>query len=249
MATEGVTESRRRGKGWSEAEEVCLIQEVVQREQLLFGEIKGSGVKSIHRQRTDGWQSITDILNTRHINAKREAIEVKKKYFNLKQRAKSKIDGLKRSMATTGGGPPLPALSNADEVLCQSLEGRPGIHGLEHGIDTDVIHDGDVAAAAPEGLQGEAHHIDEQDIPAKDKKTGRKRKRTQAEATYDNTIQDTERIKLEQRKLKLEIEVLEKNQKKLDIEIQMLQRKSVYYQLKMNAEFGVSLVESCPTEE
>ncbi|XP_048242439.1 uncharacterized protein LOC124124876 [Haliotis rufescens] len=197
------------------------------------------------------FQIISLLLYTfrRHINAKREAIEVKKKYFNLKQRAKSKIDGLKRSMATTGGGPPLPALSNADEVLCQSLEGRPGIHGLEHGIGTDVIHDGDVAAAAPEGLQGEAHHIDEQDIPAEDKKTGRKRKRTQAEATHDNTIQDTERIKLEQRKLKLEIEVLEKNQKKLDIEIQVLQRKSVYYQLKMNAEFGVSLVESCPTEE
>ncbi|XP_071095154.1 uncharacterized protein [Haliotis cracherodii] len=152
MATEGVTESRRLGKGWSEAEEVCLIQEVVQREQLLFGEIKGSLVKSIHRQRTDGWKSITDILNTRHINAKREALEVKKKYFNLKQRAKCKIDGRKRSMATTGGGLPLPALSNADEVLSQSLEGRPGIHGLEHGIDTDVIHEtGNVAAAAPEG--------------------------------------------------------------------------------------------------
>ncbi|XP_048256884.1 uncharacterized protein LOC124137515 [Haliotis rufescens] len=67
-------------------------------------------------------------------------------------------------MATTGGGPPLPALSNADEVLSQSLEGRPGIHGLEHGIDTDVIHDGDVAAAAPEGLQGEAQHIGHVDV-------------------------------------------------------------------------------------
>ncbi|XP_067651875.1 uncharacterized protein [Haliotis asinina] len=169
MATEGVPELKKRGKGWSEAEEVCLIQEVLQRERTLFGDI--------HRQRSDGWQEVTNTLNARHINAKRKTVEVKKKYFNLKQRAKARIDGLKRSMSVTGGGPPPPQLTSADEALSQSLEGRPGIHGLDHGIDTDEI------------------------------KKSRKQRRKQAEATYENTIEDTKRIKLEQEMLELEIQM------------------------------------------
>ncbi|XP_067659157.1 uncharacterized protein [Haliotis asinina] len=253
MATEGVSDLKKRGKGWSEAEEICLIQEVLQRERTLFGDIKGCGAKSIHRQRSDGWQEVTNTLNARHINAKRETVEVKKKYFNLKQRAKARIDGLKRSMSVTGGGPPPPTLTSADEALSQSLEGRPGIHGLDHGIDTDDAHaTGEETGTAVQGLVGEETQ-DERAVPQQESnsdeiKKSRKQRRNQAEATYENTIEDTKRIKLEQRKLELEIQMLEKNQKKLDSEIQLLHVKSVYYQLKMNAEFGVSL-EHCDTEE
>ncbi|XP_046571010.1 myb/SANT-like DNA-binding domain-containing protein 4 [Haliotis rubra] len=253
MATEGVPELKKRGKGWSEAEEVCLIQEVLQREKTLFGDMKGCGVKSIHRQRTDGWQEITDTLNARHINAKRETLEVKKKYFNLKQRAKAKIDGLKRSMAVTGGGPPPPALTSADEVLSQSLEGRPGIHGLDHGIDTDDAYacadETDTAAEGPVGEEPQGERaVPQQENDSDVIKKSRKQRRNQAEATYHNTIEDTKRIKLEQKKLQMEIEMLAKNQKKLDSEIQLLHVRSIYYQLKMNAEFGVSL-ENWKTEE
>ncbi|XP_067679585.1 uncharacterized protein [Haliotis asinina] len=192
IATEGVPELKKRGKGWSEAEEVCLIQEVLQRERTLFGDIKGYGAKSIHRQRSDGWQEVTNTLNARHINAKRETVEVKKKYFNLKQRAKARIDGLKRSMSVTGGGPPPPPpLTSADEALSQSLEGRPGIHGLDHGIDTDDAH------ATSEETGTAVEEI----------KKKRKQRRNQAEATYENTIEDTKRIKLEQKKLELEIQM------------------------------------------
>ena len=51
-------------KSWEEKDDICLIKEVLEREHLLFGEIKGSGGKSIQRKRQDAWQDVTDILNS-----------------------------------------------------------------------------------------------------------------------------------------------------------------------------------------
>ena len=45
-------------------EDTALIIEVLEREHILFDEIKGSGVKSIQRKRQDSWQDVTDILNS-----------------------------------------------------------------------------------------------------------------------------------------------------------------------------------------
>nr|XP_022292720.1 uncharacterized protein LOC111103621 [Crassostrea virginica] len=62
------------------------------------------------------------------------------KFFNLKQRAKDKIDQIRRSAKKTGGGPPeVPPLSPSEEVLIQSLEGRPITCSVSGGIDTDDI--------------------------------------------------------------------------------------------------------------
>lgn len=51
--------------------------------------------------------------------------------------AKAKIDAMRRSRYKTGGGPAPPSLTPAEETMAQSLEGRPGIHGIDGGIDTD----------------------------------------------------------------------------------------------------------------
>ena len=52
--------------------------------------------------------------------------------------AKDKIDQIRRSAKKTGGGPPeVPPLSPSEEVLIQSLEGRPITCGVSGGIDTD----------------------------------------------------------------------------------------------------------------
>ena len=44
-----------------------------------------------------------------------------------------------RSMKQTGGGPMLPPLSAAEDMMVDQLEGRPMAHGLVDGIDTDGI--------------------------------------------------------------------------------------------------------------
>ena len=48
--------------GGREVEEKTLIKEVLERENVLFGTIKGFGMKTLHQLRTEGWQEVTDIL-------------------------------------------------------------------------------------------------------------------------------------------------------------------------------------------
>ena len=45
----------RRSKPRGEIEEITLIKEVLQRETVLFGTMKGCGTKTVHQQQTEGW--------------------------------------------------------------------------------------------------------------------------------------------------------------------------------------------------
>ncbi|XP_062600334.1 uncharacterized protein LOC134261969, partial [Saccostrea cucullata] len=62
---------------------------------------------------------------------------VRKKNYNVKSRSKEKLDSLKRPK--TGGGPPLPPLTEGEETFLRLSASEPNIHGLEGGIDTDAI--------------------------------------------------------------------------------------------------------------
>lgn len=62
--------------------------------------------------------------------------EVKKKYYNIKSRSKEKLDGVKRPK--TGGGPPLPPLTQGEETFLRLADGEPHLSGLQGGIDTDA---------------------------------------------------------------------------------------------------------------
>ena len=55
---------KRRARPWSKGEEVALIEEVLGKEELLFGELKGPDVKSIGRKRADAWAGIAAKLSS-----------------------------------------------------------------------------------------------------------------------------------------------------------------------------------------
>ena len=55
---------KKRGKAWGEIEEKFLIREVLQREDSLFGVIRGCGTKYVHRIRTDAWRQVADALKS-----------------------------------------------------------------------------------------------------------------------------------------------------------------------------------------
>ena len=59
-----VEDLKKRGKAWGEIEEKFLIREVLQREDSLFGVIRGCGTKSVHRIRTDAWRQVADALKS-----------------------------------------------------------------------------------------------------------------------------------------------------------------------------------------
>lgn len=48
---------------------------------------------------------------------------------------KEKLDGVKRPK--TGGGPPLPPLTQGEETFLRLADGEPHLSGLQGGIDTD----------------------------------------------------------------------------------------------------------------
>ena len=60
---EAIPKRQKRSKPWEEKEETALIVEVLEREHTLFGDMKGPGTKSIHRERINTWQEITGLLN------------------------------------------------------------------------------------------------------------------------------------------------------------------------------------------
>uniref|UniRef100_K1Q9H3 Uncharacterized protein n=1 Tax=Magallana gigas TaxID=29159 RepID=K1Q9H3_MAGGI len=102
---------KRRSQNWQDDEEVMLIEEVKTRSGALFGLMKGSGAKGklkVTRERE--WQLIAD--------------------------SKEKLDGVKRPK--TGGGPPLPPLTQGEETFLCLADGEPHLSGLQGGIDTDA---------------------------------------------------------------------------------------------------------------
>ena len=73
-------------------------------------------------------------------------------------------------------------------------------------------------------------------------------KRSQYELYIENTVKDTERIELEKEKLTKEVEVLEAKRANLVIETEklkserdMVEMQKIYYQLKIQQEFGITI--------
>ncbi|XP_055996907.1 uncharacterized protein LOC125666318 isoform X2 [Ostrea edulis] len=127
---------KKRGQNWGVDEEVALIEEVKLRANTLFGSFKGSGAVKGKLIKEKEWQTIADKLSSRFDTKKRTWEEAKKKYYNVKSRSKEKLDSIKRPK--TGGGPPLPPLTQGEETFLRLSEAEPNIHGLEGGVDTDA---------------------------------------------------------------------------------------------------------------
>ncbi|XP_063405369.1 uncharacterized protein LOC134688518 isoform X1 [Mytilus trossulus] len=133
-----MAEKNKRGANWTTDEELALIDHANQREDALFGKMKGCGDVKIATIRQNGWKEICDILNARFTVRKRTAEEVKKKYYNLKQRSREKYDLQKRPK--TGGGPAAKT-TQAEELLISHMieEKRTQLTGFPDGVDTDTI--------------------------------------------------------------------------------------------------------------
>ncbi|XP_062612092.1 uncharacterized protein LOC134273891 [Saccostrea cucullata] len=87
LTSKEVVEKKVRTK-WSPDEETRLISAVLDREDALFGDFKGTGAKSGQAKRRQGWEEVADVLNAQFTNSKRTPEECRKKYNNAKQRSK-----------------------------------------------------------------------------------------------------------------------------------------------------------------
>ncbi|XP_056015647.1 uncharacterized protein LOC125647757 [Ostrea edulis] len=231
---------------WMENEETALIQYVLEREEELFGDMKGAGSKKKAALKREGWDEICQMLNSQFISLRREPDEIKKKFFNLRQRAKEKIDFIKRALRGTGGGPAPPPLTAGEEAVALSLQNRPVAGGIDGGIDTD-----EAPSTSADNVEPPAAEPPATEPPA-------------AAATFDETVHaecdmmsarkklkksDTkeqqrallENIRLDNRRLELEITKLQNESEKLIVETNFYKTKTLYIQKKMQNEFQMSI--------
>ncbi|XP_062607151.1 uncharacterized protein LOC134268932 [Saccostrea cucullata] len=124
---------RARKSNWAPRDEVVLVEEVQKREQLLFGKLGGPGRTVVDK--TKAWQEVTDLVNAGNpSSSRRNIMEIKKKYQNIKQKAKEKRSAAIRPK--TGGGKRPPSPSASEQLVLDTFEGRPSMCGLSGGFDT-----------------------------------------------------------------------------------------------------------------
>ncbi|XP_055995749.1 uncharacterized protein LOC130046807 [Ostrea edulis] len=239
---------RKRGANWSTEDEIVLIEEVLKNEEKLFGKMKGAGMKGKHvKLKEETWQSITDTLNSQFRN-ERTSESISKKYDNVKQRAKDKIDGIRRPK--TGGGPPMPPLTQAEEVLYQAMDSRPNIVGVIGGIDSDEPlicfsepQEEVCASAAVTGVSscvasGSGDASSSFSVRRSMEKKNRKTKRDIVEdLEIENIKLENAKLVLEMKKLELEQRKLEAEEKKFQNENHLIELKKSYLICNLNAEF------------
>ncbi|XP_062595385.1 myb/SANT-like DNA-binding domain-containing protein 4 [Saccostrea cucullata] len=124
-----------RRPNWTEKEKIVLVEAVRQREDRLFGKMKGpGGVKNV-KIKEGAWEEVAGAVNANSDTTQRTVDEIKKQYANIKQRAKEKSDAIRRPV--TGGGPKPPSPTPVEAELLSHLEDRPTLCGLSTGHDTE----------------------------------------------------------------------------------------------------------------
>ncbi|XP_062583201.1 uncharacterized protein LOC134277329 [Saccostrea cucullata] len=240
---------KKRGTNWTSEEEILLIEEVLKYEETLFGKMKGSGVKGKHgKLKESTWKSIAETLNLSYKND-RDNDTVKKKFNNIKQRGKEKIDMLRRPK--TGGGPAPSSLTASEDALMQAFEGRPQICGLPDGIDTDATDEIDngtasvcTSSAACTSSVCTSSAISESATP-KTAATGhqvssKKPKRKGIKDAYEE--EDLENMKLDNKKIKIQIEKLIIEKQKLQAEKEFIEIKKAFLVRQFEERYPNSII-------
>ncbi|XP_071082490.1 myb/SANT-like DNA-binding domain-containing protein 4 [Haliotis cracherodii] len=122
-------DDKKRKVNWTKEEEVLLVEEALKREGILFGKL--DGCQQTRQRKIKLWEEISRILNSRGTSRNRSIGEVKKKYQNIKQKAKAKRSAAVRPQ--TGDGP-RPASPTLPQLVLDNMEGRPSLYGIEGGI-------------------------------------------------------------------------------------------------------------------
>ncbi|XP_062597688.1 uncharacterized protein LOC134259105, partial [Saccostrea cucullata] len=190
----------------------------------------------------------------------RDNDKVKKKFNNIKQRGKEKIDMLRRPK--TGGGPAPSSLTASEDALMQAFEGRPQICGLPDGIDTDATDEIDngtasvctsSAACTSSACTFSAtctssactsSAISESATP-KTAATGhqvssKKPKRKGIKDAYEE--EDLENMKLDNKKIKLQIEKLIIEKQKLQAEKELIEIKKAFLVRQFEERYPNSII-------
>ncbi|XP_033747506.1 uncharacterized protein LOC117332633 isoform X2 [Pecten maximus] len=196
---------------------------------------------------------------------KRETKDVKKKYFNTKQRAKAKLDGCR--YPATGGGPPPESPSPAEELIIAATGTRPGMKGITNGIDSDILPVQPITVTETQRedytssdcqatlsctqctsttIQSPVtYELTSTILPTSDactdinEPTKKKQKTSLASLTEENLMLDNQRLTLEIKRIEEETKKIQMEQQKLAQEKSVLDLKAAYWTFKLQNEFEI----------
>lgn len=132
-AADSVKQKRKKNPNWEISEEIVLVEEIGKREKLLFGSLSGGCVTTQTKRKE--WETVTAIVNSQSKSVIRNVDEIKKKYQNIKSKARNfRTDTMRPK---TGGGPRVKSPSVPEKIVLNHISDRPSIRGIIGGIDTE----------------------------------------------------------------------------------------------------------------
>ena len=204
----------KRKPNFSEGEKDVLVQEVKKRHASLFGKFSNKLSKN---RKQSMWEDITEKVS-QFSGIRRDVGEIKTKWSNMRQDAKSSKANYIRELRKTGGGENLEEVSQQDEVIC-SIIGSEAIEGIEGGIDS-------------ENLTIETTEAEEVDNLEESEKTSCSILNTSNEMKSQSSVRGSFPVKkkeltFEESVMSFHNEVLKYKKRKLEILEKMLQLKEV----------------------
>ena len=119
---------------FTKEEELYIIEFYEENQNIL----EGSGANAAIKKR-DAWNTCARVLNSKNPAGKKNGEECRKKWHNLKAKAKSQNAERKRSASKTGGGPPsVSHFVETDEKIISILGNTPSFNGVEGGIESGI---------------------------------------------------------------------------------------------------------------
>ncbi|KAL3881753.1 hypothetical protein ACJMK2_028148 [Sinanodonta woodiana] len=233
-------ENMKRSGNWNEKEKIILVQKVLEKENIIFGKLKGcGGVGGVtHSDKERAWVEVTEAVNA--ISSEPRTVhQCRKQYDNIKQRAKEKLHEIK--MPQTGGGPK-PSDPPLSQQILLELGERPQMCGLYACLDTEVENlEEEVEKITYSGnlgyepLPGPSSQSLSTDSMANKKITSnastqhfRHKSNKRMKTSYTYADAEEENLKLENKKIELETIKLGKNIK----ENEMIQKLDANLSLK-----------------
>ena len=117
-------------------EEVIIAQFCEDNERILSGNCNRPDAQKLKKEK---WEECARKLNAANQLFQRTGEEVRKKWKNMKAKAKEKHVSRKRSMMETGGGPPPQIeLTAAEEVIVTHLGDTPQFSGIPGRIESGM---------------------------------------------------------------------------------------------------------------
>ncbi|KAI1705929.1 myb/SANT-like DNA-binding domain-containing protein [Ditylenchus destructor] len=104
------------------------------------------------------WQDVCDKLNIEYPDGPRKTVDqLRKKYKNIKQRAKQDHQERKRHQGGTGGGPPKKQSSSELFDKVQTMyDGTPSFSGLTSGMETPIFNSPTFARSSESKIKQES---------------------------------------------------------------------------------------------